>query len=317
VAEEMEAGFNGVPMRYSLTIRDEWLFDEKLAQEEVERAFRVHSLDGFGFQPDDGLLVQATGALLAYVREIRPGGVEHLRHPRIHRAGQAMLLDEMTRRNLELVESLRPGEGGTLLEVLDETVTAMGGRLLRKWVLRPLVEAQGIWGRQEAVEELFSHGELRKELRGHLRGIADLERLAGKVGTGRVGPRDLLGLCRSLGQLPSIKEMGEDAGSSLLSGLAGEMDLLSDLRELLESGISPDAPATLQDGGVIRAGYDPALDDLRATLEGAREFIAGLQTRERERTGIGSLKVGFNKVFGYFLEVTKANLAKVPEEYVR
>ena len=303
--------------RYSLTVRDDWIFDLELATEELERAYGVHSLEGFGFQPGEEALIRAAGALLTYVKEIRPGGAEHVRPPRILRSGAAMLLDEMTRRNLELVESIRPGEGGTLLEVLDETVTAMGGRLLRKWVLRPLLEVEEIWARQEAVEELYADPERRRELREAFRGISDLERISGKVGTGRSGPRDLLGLARSLSLLPGLRHVMEGVRSPLLGSLAGEMDLLTDLRELLEAGLSPDAPPNLQDGGVIREGFDEELDELRGVRDGAKEFIAGLQTREREATGIGSLKVGFNKVFGYYLEVTKANLEKVPEGYVR
>jgi len=317
VSRLVESHSAGLSSSCSVTVRDDWFFDEKLAREEVERGYRVHSLEGFGFQPEDGPLIQAAGALLAYVREIRPGGVEHLRPPRILRSGTSMLLDEMTRRNLELVESIRPGEGGTLLEVLDETATAMGGRLLRKWVLRPLVEATEIWERQEAVEELFANGPFRRKLRESLKNISDLERLAGKVGTGRVGPRDLLGLARSLSHLPELRELCTSTTSPLLSSLMGDMDLLPDLRGLLEAGISPEAPPNLQDGGVIRQGYDSDLDGLRTVRDGARDFIAGLQVRDRERTGIGSLKVGFNKVFGYYLEVTKANLEKVPEDYVR
>jgi DNA mismatch repair protein MutS len=300
-----------------LTVRDAWFFDEPLAREEIERVYGVQSLDGFGFQPEDGRLVQAVGSLLTYVREIRPGGAKHLRPPRIVRSGSAMLLDDMTRRNLELVESIRPGDGGTLLSVLDDSVTAMGARLLRRWVLRPLVDSDRIWERQEAVEELFVQGPIRRQLRDGFRGMTDLERLAGKIGTGRVGPRDLLGLARSLSQLPAFNEMGTKVEAPLLRGLTGEMDQLADIRELLEASISPDTPPTLQDGGVVREGYDPELDDLRSTRDGARDFIASLQTRERERTGIASLRVGFNKVFGYYLEVTKANLSKVPEGFVR
>jgi DNA mismatch repair protein MutS len=201
--------------------------------------------------------------------------------------------------------------------VLDETVTAMGGRLLRRWVLRPLVEAEEIWLRQGAVDELYTGTELRGELRDGLKGISDLERLAGKVGTGRVGPRDLLGLARSLSRLPVLKEAGGRVESQRLRSLLEGMNLLPELRAVLEAAISPETPPTLQAGGVIREGFDGELDELRSTRDGAREFIASLQARERERTGIGSLKVGFNKVFGYYLEVTKANLDRVPEEYVR
>jgi DNA mismatch repair protein MutS len=316
-AQELQGPGRGMPGGVPLTLRDDWLFHQQGAREEVERVYRVHSLQGFGFQAGDGALVAAAGALLAYVGEIRPGGVEHLRPPRIVRPGAAMLLDDMTRRNLELVEPIRPGEGATLLDVLDRTVTAMGGRLLRRWVLHPLTDASEIWRRQGAVEELFSHGPLRDRVREALGGISDLERLAGKVGTGRVGPRDLLALARSLGRLPGVREAMEGVDSELLASLVGEMDLLEDLREVLVAAISPDAPPTLQDGGVIRDGYDPTLDELREARDGARDFIAGLQARERDRTGIGSLKVGFNRVFGYYLEVTKANLERVPADYVR
>jgi DNA mismatch repair protein MutS len=228
-----------------------------------------------------------------------------------------MLLDDMTRRNLELVESIRAGEGKTLLEVLDDTVTAMGARLLRRWVLRPLVEPGEIWRRQGAVEGFCQDPDLRRSVRDTLRGVSDLQRLGGKLGTGRVGPRDLLGLARSVSCLPALKELGSGVPSELLADLLAKLDPLDDVGELLRAGLSPEAPPNLQDGGVIREGFDPELDELRSVRDGARDFIAGLQTRERERTGIASLKVGFNKVFGYYLEVTRANLDRVPEEYVR
>ncbi len=316
-APEKGADGGSVVGAYPLTVRDDWIFDMELAREELERSYGVHSLEGFGFQPGEEVLIQAAGALLTYVREIRPGGVEHLRPPRILRTGVVMLLDEMTRRNLELVESIRSGEGDTLLAVLDETVTAMGARLLRKWVLRPLLDVEEIWARQEAVGELFGDPDRRRELRGAFKGISDLERISGKLGTGRSGPRDLLGLARSLGLLPGLVEVMEGVGSPMLGRLAGKMDLLTDIRALLEEGLSPDAPPNLQDGGVIREGFDEELDELRSVRDGARDFIAGLQTREREATGISSLKVGFNKVFGYYLEVTAPNLDKVPESYLR
>ena len=300
------------------TYRDDWVFDYASAVDEVKRRYGIQSLEAFGFQREDRLLVQATGALLAYVAEIRPGGVAHLRRPHIVRRGSAMLLDEMTRRNLELVEPLRVGEeGGTLVWVLDETVTAMGARALRRWILTPLVDAEEIWRRQEAVAELFDGPDLRARLRDALGRMTDLERLAGKVGAGRVSPRELLALGRSLAELPAIQEAGADAQSAFLQALVTETDLLQDVRELVETAISPDAPATLQDGGIIREGYSADLDELRSTRDGARDFIAALQSRERDRTGISSLKVGFNKVFGYYLEVTKANIDKVPDDYIR
>ena len=300
------------------TFRDDWLFDATLAREELLRIFGVHSLDGFGFQAEDEVLVRAAGGLTAYVQEVRPTGVEHLRPPRIERSGAAMLLDDMTRRNLELVESLRPGEeGGTLLAVLDDTATAMGGRALRRWLLRPLVQEQSIWDRQESVAELFDNPELRGELRSRLREVSDLERISGRIGVGRVSPRELLGLHRSLAVLPHVQEMGETVSSGMLRDLTRDMDVLEDVRDLLEGALSPEAPATLAEGGVIREGYSDELDELRQVRDGARDFIASLQVREREGTGISSLKVGFNKVFGYYLEVTRANLDRVPDHFVR
>ena len=316
--EGLSGALQGVAHSPALTQRDPWLFDPELAREELTRRYRVQSLEGFGFESGDGLLVQAAGALIAYVHEIRPGGVAHLRAPRVLRPGASMILDEMTRRNLELVEPLRAGEaGGTLLEVLDEPVTAMGGRLLRQWVLRPLVDAPAIWARQESVAELVADGALRRALRAALRPVSDLERVAGKLGTGRVTPRDLAGLARSLGCLPTVRDAAAHAASELLKRVGSELDPLDDVAQLLATSLADDVPATLQSGGVIRTGYNEELDELRGVRDGAVDFIASLQVREREQTGITSLKVGFNKVFGYYLEVTRANVDRVPESYVR
>ena len=307
-----------VPPRTARTVRDDWMFEEDVATPELLRVYSVRSLHGFGFQAADGALVRAAGAVAQYLAEIRPAGVTHLKPIRIHRAGRVMLLDEMTRRNLELIEPLRPGEdGGTLISVLDETVTAMGARLLRRWLLEPLVVADEIWARQEAVGELVEHPELREGMRECLSGVSDLERLAGKFGTVRVTPRDLSSLRRSLERLPRVRHVAEGAGSELLRSLGAELDCMEEVAELLARAVVEDPPAALHEGGIIREGWSAELDEIRAVRDGARDFIAALQTRERERTGIGSLKVGFNKVFGYYLEVTRANLGKVPDDYVR
>ena len=304
----------GVPR----TVRDDWMFEADVCSDELLRAYGLQSLDGFGFQSDDQVLVRAVGALVQYLKEIRPAGVTHLQPVRIARPGRIMLLDEMTRRNLELIEPLRVGEeGGTLLKVLDETVTAMGGRLLRRWLLEPLIVAEEVWERQDAVRELVDTPELRDGVREALSGVGDLERLAGKIGTGRVGPRDLAGMRRALERLPTIREAAASATSDLVLSLGGELDCLEEVAEHLNRSIATDPPSALQDGGVIREGWSAELDEFRAVRDGARDFIAQLQTRERERTGISSLKVGFNKVFGYYLEVTKTNLERVPDDYVR
>lgn len=316
---ELESALAAVASGVVRTWRDGWLFDAAAGEEELASRFRVHTLEGFGFdRATDDRLFAAAGALSSYLREVRPAGVDHLRPPAVVRGDQAMVLDEMTRRNLELVEPLRSGEaGGTLLGVLDEAMTSMGARLLRQWVLRPLLEPRAIWDRQEAVGELVADPTRRRALREALSPIADLERLAGKLGTGRASPRDLAGLARSLAALPAVRAASHDAETELLARIGGELDLLDDVTDLLARALADPAPLTLQEGGVIREGFDAELDDLRATRDGAVDFIAHLQMREREATGIGSLKVGFNKVFGYYLEVTRANLDRVPERYVR
>ena len=269
------------------TIRDDWMFEADVSTDELLRVYRLESLDGFGFEPDDQPLIRATGGLLKYLKEIRPAGVTHLQPPRIRRPGSVMLLDEMTRRNLELIEPLRGGdEGGTLLDVLDLSVTAMGGRLLRRWILEPLVVADEIWQRQDAVRDFVEHPELRNRLRDALSDVTDLERLAGKIGTGRVAPRDLLGLRRSLERLPAIRALGAEAEAEMVADLFGELDCMEEVHDLLLRAISYDAPAALHDGGVIRQGWSDELDELRSVRDGAREFIASLQLRERERTGV-------------------------------
>ena len=300
------------------SVRADWLFDVDTARDELERRYRVQSLDGFGFEAGDELMVRAAGALVAYAEEIRPGSVEHLRAPRIQRPHTVMTLDSMTRRNLELVEPLRPFDGdASLLSVLDATTTPMGARLLRTWLLNPLLSADEIRSRHAGVTELFEDPDARADLRGALRKIRDLDRLGTKIGSGRATPREVLALGQSLGELPALARCGQGLGSEILSGLLTDMDTLNDVEALIAEAIAEDAPAALADGGVIREGFSKEVDELRGTRDGARDFIARLQTAEREQTGISSLKVGYNKVFGYYLEVTRANLSRVPERFIR
>ena len=306
------------PAAAARTYRGDWTFEVETATAELRRRFDVLTLDGFGFQATDGSLLGACGALVAYLADVQPSACAGLRHPRILRGRESMQLDEMTRRNLELVEPLDgTARGPTLLTVLDEALTGMGARLLRRWVLGPLSDPAAIRRRHDAVEELATDPHRRATVRAALTGMRDQERLAGKIAGSRASPRDLLAVRESLERVPAIGAALDDVASELLVSHRRELHPLPQLRDLIAAAIDPDAPATPGDGGVIRPGFDPALDELRAVREGAVDWIARLQSQERLRTGIPSLKVGFNRVFGYYLEVTRPNLARVPPEYQR
>lgn len=303
---------------WHLTERPAWRFDASLGDERLREWFGVASSTGFGLDPArDPLLLAASGALLGYLAEVRPAGLDHLRPPRVDRAGRVMYLDEMTRRNLELVEPLRPGAGASLLALVDRTRTPMGARLLRRRLLRPLVVRDEIAARLDAVQELVERAEARERVRGALRPIRDLERLAARVSTGRAAPRELLGLGLSLDALPGLAAALSPLEAGRLAELRSGFDPLRDVAARIAEAIDPDAPHALKDGGVIRKGFSAELDELRGVRGGAVEFIAGMQVRERERTGIDTLKIGFNKVFGYYLEVTRSKLDRVPEEWTR
>ena len=309
------------------TRREPWEFDADLAREELSRRFQLASLDGLGLGPEEAPAVAAAGALLRYLGELQPGGLPHLSRPVVRRSEAFLWIDEMTRRNLELVEPLRAGtKGSTLLEVLDATLTPMGGRLLRQWLLSPLCDPASINARLDAVEIQVKDSRGRARLREALDGVRDLERLGGRAAAGRVTPRELGALRDSLQRLPDVAgSLSELAGAKLASGgvsrslaeASDELDLLADLSTALGSALSERPPATLADGGVICPGYDIELDELRSLRDGGRQYIASLQQRERERTGISSLKVGFNKVFGYYLEVTHSQTVRVPPDYER
>jgi DNA mismatch repair protein MutS len=306
----------------SRTYRPAWLFERDFGADELKRRYAVHGLEGFGFQPDEGALVGVFGALLGYLAEVQPVALHALRPPRIERARDSMPLDEMTRRNLELVEPLRADAGAkagnaTLLGAIDHTHTPMGARALRRWLLRPLLDESRIRARHDAVAELLTDAIMRRDLRAALKEIRDLERLAGKVAAGRVSPRDLGSLALSLAQLPPVRTLAAGCASPLLTELHEDLDPLDDLFALISRALADEPPATLGDGGAIRAGWNETLDELRALRDGAQDYIARLQVRERDRTGITSLKVGFNKVFGYYLEITNTHRARVPADYER
>ena len=304
--------------------REPWEFDPELAREDLARTFRLASLDGLGIESGDRAALGAAGALLRYARELKPGGLPHLARPRVLRRGDVLPLDEMTRRNLELVEPLRPGAavgGTTLLEVLDRTMTPMGARLLRGWLLAPLVDPAAINARLDAVDVLVADGRGRDRVREALDGVRDLERLASRAALGRATPRELGALRDSIHRLPDVRAAldGLEARgrAPLLEEAADRFDLLQDLRDELARALVERPPAQLAEGDAIRPGYDRELDELTDARDGGKRYIAGLQARERERSGIASLKVGFNKVFGYYIEVTNPHKARVPAEYER
>jgi DNA mismatch repair protein MutS len=305
-----------------ITAREPWEFDPDLARDDLCRRFQLASLDGLGAGQGDGAAIGAAGALLRYLAELQPAGLPHLARPVFRRSDGFLWLDEMTRRNLELVEPLRAGtRGATLLESLDATVTPMGARLLRQWVLSPLSSVDGINARLQAVDVLVRDHRGRERLREALDGVRDLERLAGRAAAGRATPREMAALRDSLGRLPDVLDglrgvAGRDAGALLVTVEQG-FDLHTELAALLGRALAERPPALLGDGGVIRAGFDSELDELHDLRDGGKRYIASLQQRERERTGISSLKVGFNKVFGYFLEVTHSHANRVPADYER
>ena len=307
-----------------VTEREAWEFDSALAADDIARHFGVASVEGLGIGDQDSAALSAAGALMRYMHELQPGGMPHLSRPVLERPGGTMPLDEMTRRNLELIESLRGGDtGGTLLSVLDRTLTPMGSRLLRLWILTPLTTRQEIEARLDAVS-LFANDPIGREaLRDALDGVRDIERLASKAAAGRGNPRDLRALGDSINRLPIVYETLEKiAGStgfsdSPLSNLMNRWDACADLGDEIVAAIVEHPPVTMGDEICIREGVDIDLDEWRSLRDGGKDSIAKIQMEERARTGIHSLKVGYNRVFGYFIEVTNTNAHLVPPDYQR
>jgi len=302
-----------------VTERERWEFDPALASDALRQQFGVASLEAFGIGDADALAVGAAGALLRYLHELQPQGMPHLARPVVERAGGAMPLDEMTRRNLELVESLRGGDrGGTLIDVLDRTATPMGARLLRSWLLTPLKERAPIDARLDAVSALVRDALARETLRTALDGVRDVERLASKAAAGRATPRELGALGASLDRLPAVSDAARRVGDAgVIAELLARWDDCAELSAELSRGLVDRPPATIGEEEAIRAGFDAELDEMRALQRGGRDAIARIQSAERARTGIASLKVGYNKVFGYYIEITNANREHVPADYQR
>jgi len=260
----------------------------------------------------------AAGAALYYLRENRKSALPHLRDIRVYERNEHLALDAATRRNLEICATMAEGKkSGSLLGCLDRTATAMGARRLKQWLSYPLVGLEPIRQRLDAVEELLERAALREELTGCLKNIADLERLNGRIGMASAGGRDLRSLHDSLCHLPPLLERLVDLQSPLIAALCQDIDPLTDMRELIGRGIVESPPFSLREGGIIACGYNPELDELRAISHEGKGFIARLEAQEKARTGISTLKIRYNRVFGYSIEITKSNLANVPADYVR
>ncbi len=301
----------------SVTRVDDWVFTYDYAYETLVEHFKTHSLKGFGVE-DLGSGIVAAGAALHYLRETQQGSLPHIRRIVHHATEDYMLLDPQTQRNLELVSSVSTGvKDSSLVSILDATRTAMGGRRLRRWFLRPLRRLDRINERLDAVEALRESGSLRDDLRGTLSEVGDLERLAARVCTGRAGPRELVQLKKSLGLIPQILELLEPVSAELISDIRDSLDPCSDLVALIDEQLVDDPPAAAGAGGLFRTGCNDELDELREITRSSKEWLARLQKSEAERTGIPSLKIGYNKVFGYYLEVTNTHRDKVPDEYIR
>ena len=303
-------GYPGLD-EYAITPYEPWRFETEAARQALLDYYGVSSLEAFGCEHKP-LAISAAGALIAYLRETQKRVLGHLQPLRTYATEDYMLLDPATRRSLELVETMREGaRRGSLLWVLDRTLTPMGGRLLRKWVNQPLLDIDRINQRLDAVEAWVNAPLERAELRQALRGVRDIERWANRCTQGIATPRDLVGLRESLRALPQVQAI-----AARLDQAEG-LDLNQDALHLLETAIAEDPPATLAHGGVIRPGFNAELDSITLAAKDARAYIAGLEAKERKRTGIQKLKVGYNKVFGYYLEVPKSQTDKVPADYIR
>ncbi|MBP6209357.1 MAG: DNA mismatch repair protein MutS [Anaerolineales bacterium] len=299
-------GING-----HLTALPAWKFEPGKCNETLLTQFRSSTLDGFGLKANS-LQVRAAGAIVLYLKETQPDALNLLTSLRSYSLNEFMTLDASTRRNLELDETLRGERKGSLLGTLDFTITPMGKRLIHQWVSQPLLQVAKINKRQDGVQHFVSNGMVRAELREELKPLADLERLVNRVIAGQAQPRDLVAMRNTLGQLPKVKEVINGQ-----SAVNGQWSVCEEQFSLLQNAIDEDPPATLQNTGVIRSGYSAELDGVIEASKHARDWIANLEGIERERTGIKTLKVGYNKVFGYFIEISRGAADRAPENYIR
>ncbi len=300
-----------------ITKRLPWMFASERCVKLLLTHFQTSSLAGFDVDVESAG-VTAAGALLEYVQETQKSSLSHILKLEPFRRGRNMIIDEATRMSLELTRTIREGRReGSLLDCIDQTVTPMGARLIAEWLSNPLTDLKMINARLDAIEELSPDTLLCRELREQLSQIYDLQRLTARIATGRCSPRDLGSLCRTLSQLPKIKAKLAGRKADLLCLLEADLDLVPEVRADIEAALVEDPPLLTSDGGMIRTGYHSQLDEFRELARGGKEWIAKYQAREIERTGISSLKVGFNNVFGYYIEITSTHKDKTPTDYIR
>lgn len=302
---------------FSFTELDDSYFDPFKAEIALKNHLGVSSLDGIGLQ-EKPLLIATLSALLQYLKELRRDELSSLKRISLHNFTDYMILDSVCIKNLELIKNIRDGgKEGSLYGILDITRTSMGSRMLKEWIINPLLSRDEIEKRLDAVEELLISHSRRRELRKILDGIQDLERILSKLILNVANPRDIIALKNSISPLPQIKKLISDFNCELLKEEISKWNSLEDLREKIERAIVDEPPSVITEGGIIRNGFDPSVDELRKLSKEGKEFIAKLERKERERTGINSLKIKYNKVFGYSIEVTKPNLHLVPQDYIR
>lgn len=315
--EELIALIQKINQTARVTKLEDWIFNFEYAKDLLTMQFKTVSLKGFGIENLYSGII-ASGAILNYLQETQKENLSHLNKVSVYNPSEYMSLDHSTRRNLEITFSMHDGgREGSLISILDKTETAMGGRLLKKWISAPLRKLDLILKRQDSIEDLVKNKSLRKNLIEDLKEIGDLERLISKVCTGRANPRDIVAIKTSLKKIPSIKEHLDNAKVKTLSKISEELHLLERLVEKIQTAIVDTPSLNIIDGGVIRNGFSAELDELRDISLHGKDWIAKLQKSERERTGISTLKVNFNKVFGYYIEVSHANKDKIPSDYIR
>ena len=299
------------------TFLDDWIFEGDYGYDLLTEHFGTHSLKGFGVEELEQAQV-AAGALLHYLQETQKASLGHLRRLYAFENSEYMALDSSTKRNLELTASMQQGgTEGTLISILDRTCSAMGGRLLRKWVMRPLKKIMPIRKRLNAVETLYINHEMRSRLREELEQVGDMERLISRICVGRTNARDLVQLKLSLAQIPKIKTQFNQTDDPLLTELNSRLRLLIEVQERINRALVDDPPATLRDGGMIADGYNEELEELRDIAQNGKDYIARIRDELVEQTGINSLKMGYNKVYGYYIEVTHTHKDKIPEHFIR